>query len=77
MTFDLAYLKSAPLGELAMAALDPASGIFGRLLAFKALRARLGETAGAGWLDFSAAERLAISRAASLDLSVAGFISPA
>ena len=74
MTYD--YLKSARLSDLATAALAPASGIAGRLSAFEALRARLGETAGAGWLDYSAAERLAISRAASLNLRATGFIAP-
>ncbi len=74
--FTLEYLESARLGDLAAAALAPASGIAGRLSCFEALRARLGELAGGGWLDCSAAERLAISRAANLDLSAAGFIEP-
>ncbi len=73
MTFD--YLVSARLGELATAALDTSADIAGRLSAFEALRARLGELSGSGWLGYSAAERLAISRAASLDMSAAGFIA--
>ena len=69
------YLKAARLAELATAALDTSADIAGRLSAFEALRARLGEIAGSGWLDYSAAERLAINRAASLDISAAGFIT--
>ena len=73
MSYD--YLRSARLGELATAALDTSADIAGRLSAFEALRARLGELAGAGLLDCSQPERLAIYRAASLDLSAAGFIT--
>ena len=73
MTYD--YLKSARLSELATAALDTSADIAGRLSAFEALRARLGEIAGAGWLGYSAAERLAIFEASALDLARFGFIT--
>ncbi len=73
MTYD--YLKAARLSALASAALDTSADIAGRLSASEALAARLGEIAGAGWLGYSAAERLAIFEASALDLSAAGFVS--
>lgn len=66
-------LKLAPLGDLATAALDTSADITGRLSAFEALAARLGEIPGI-WAGLSEAERSAIRSACALDLAAAGFI---